>query len=91
MDFTINNAITYIDDSKKIKITVAIPLALFAIKLSRARLKDKVHIIWIMRHGYKPREEDLVEIGVTPEKIEVYRDLLKELDLEEKEESGMGW
>lgn len=47
--------------------------------------------MWIMRSGFKPQEQDLLDIGVPEEKLELYRFLQAELAKELAEEKAMGW
>ena len=55
------------------------------------RIKDQAHIMWMMRHGYKPREQDLIQVGVPEGQMDLYEHLQHELDREISEEQGMGW
>lgn len=47
--------------------------------------------MWMMRHGYKPREQDLIQVGVPEGQMDLYEHLQHELDREISEEQGMGW
>lgn len=88
----ISTAISHVDDVAGIAIPIATPLAVFAIKLARGRIKDQAHIVWMMRFGFRPREADLVDIGVPAERVQdLYRRLQDELARELKEEEQMGW
>lgn len=72
-------------------ISIATPLALFAIKLCRSRIKDQAHLMWMMRHNFLPTEQALLEIGVPVEKMILLRHLQAELAQEEADEKEMGW
>ena len=91
LQFAMDTAITYVDNATNTTIPIATSLAVFGIKLTRGRIKDQAHLMWMMRHGYKPREEDLINIGVPEERIELYHFLMKELEKEIQEEKEMGW
>ncbi|OGM89416.1 hypothetical protein A2108_01625 [Candidatus Wolfebacteria bacterium GWA1_42_9] len=90
-NFALETAMSHVDVASGSTVQVAIPLAVFAIKLSRARVKDQAHLMWMMRAGFKPQEQDLLNIGVPENKIEVYRYLQAELVKELAEEKKMGW
>jgi hypothetical protein len=90
-NFALETALSHVDVASGSTIQVAIPLAVFAIKLSRARVKDQAHLMWIMRAGFKPQEQDILDIGVPVDKIELYRFLQTELVKELAEEKKMGW
>lgn len=87
----IKNAIWFVDNSNGYSINVATPLYIFGLKLARCREKDKHHMIWMMRHGYTPRDEDLISIGVTPDGMRAFVEVLAKFKIEKEDEEKMGW
>lgn len=75
----------------RLGIRIASPLAIFAIKACRSRIKDQAHLQWMMRHGFDPGDEALLRLGVPEEdiaKLNLVRVLLAQ---EVAEEEEMGW
>lgn len=89
-DYAFDTATVFRHDSG-VEMRVASPLALFAMKLARARIKDQAHLIWMLRHGFKPTEVELLSTGLEPGSIVTYHNLLAEATREAEEESEMGW
>lgn len=80
-----------LDTSLGFDVRFATPEAIFAIKLSRGRIKDQAHIMWMMRHGFNPDSASLQAIGVPADKLALLERLQTELAVEFKEEEEMGW
>ncbi len=89
--YAISTAIAHVDEYTGSVIHVAIPLAIFATKLISGRIKDQAHLMWMMRHGFMPRDEELLAIGVPLPRMKLYQFLLRELAKEAAEERKMGW
>lgn len=79
------------DDVRGVTVRFASRLALFALKLSAGRSKDRTHLLWMMRHHFIPTREELVSTGVTQKALALYEDISREHDEEAAQEERMGW